>query len=92
MGHVTEKYPGCVLVVREEYVEVELYVTPDQSRTVILHMELETVPLDLRDYGHAIWIIVQPDLQYTLTHRTFCVTEKMQKAQDELEEIVKTFH
>lgn len=89
---MTEKYPGCVLVAREEYVEVELYITPDQSKTIVLHMELETVPLDLRDYGHAIWILVQPNLEYTLTHRTFCVTEKMTKEHEEIEELIRQLH
>ena len=87
-----EKYPGCIMFVRRDYIEIELFLDDKRNRTIVIKVEPELVPIDLRNYGHPIWIIVEPDLEYTVTHRTFVITEEMQKENDEMKELVKKLH
>jgi len=87
-----EKHAACILKVREDYIEIELYLTADQSKTSTFTIDPDLVPEELRDYGHAVWLVIETGPKYSFEHRIFCISDKMQKQNDEMKEFIKTFH
>jgi hypothetical protein len=85
MVSVSEIYEGSVVSIQEEHIEIELNI---ENNTIPVIVKKELVPEELQQYGMPIYIELEQDLKYTFNRRYFCVTEEMQKENDEIERLV----
>jgi len=80
-----ESYKGTIISINSSHIEIEF---DNDGNPATYIFTKDKIPEELHEYGMPILLKIGPDLEYTFIRRFFCVTEKMQKENDELEQLI----